>query len=166
LKWEERAMGRVSGRVCIVTGAAQGIGRAIGEALLDEGANVCFADINAEKVIAVAVEKDGRAQRSGSRVTFATVDVTQRDQVRAVIAHTVDAFGALDVMFNNAGVDRPMSFLEVTEENSHFIMNINWLCCMIGMQEAAHQMIAQGSGGQIINTASIASRQGFENVAP
>jgi len=159
-------MGRISGRVCIITGAAQGIGRAIGEALLDAGADVCFADINAEKVAAVADENTGRAQLSGGRVTFARVDVTQRNQVRAMIAHTVDTFGKLDVMFNNAGVNRPMNFLEVTEDNWHFIMNVNGLGCMIGIQEAARQMIAQGNGGKIINTASIASRQGFDNVAP
>jgi meso-butanediol dehydrogenase/(S,S)-butanediol dehydrogenase/diacetyl reductase len=159
-------MGRVSGRSCIVTGAAQGIGRAVAEALLEEGADVCFADINADKVLQIAEENGARARASGGRVTFAPVDVTDREQVRAMIAHTVEAFGKLDVKFNNAGVNRPMNFLDVTEENWHFIMDINGLGCMIGIQEAARQMIAQGSGGKIINTASIASRQGFGNVAP
>jgi meso-butanediol dehydrogenase/(S,S)-butanediol dehydrogenase/diacetyl reductase len=86
--------------------------------------------------------------------------------VKAMISHAVATFGKLDVMFNNAGVNRPMNFLEVTEENWHFIMGVNGLGCLIGMQEAAHQMIAQGNGGKIINTASIASRQGYDNVAP
>ncbi|GGH33066.1 meso-butanediol dehydrogenase / (S,S)-butanediol dehydrogenase / diacetyl reductase [Cribrihabitans marinus] len=159
-------MGRVSGRACIVTGAAQGIGRAIGEALLDEGADVCFADINADKAAQVAQENSDRALAGGGRVTHAAVDVTDRQQVRAMIAHTVDTFGKLDVKFNNAGVNKPMNFLDVTEDNWNFIMGINGLGCMIGMQEAARQMIAQGSGGKIVNTASIASRQGFDNVAP
>ncbi|PIV75599.1 MAG: shikimate dehydrogenase [Rhodobacteraceae bacterium CG17_big_fil_post_rev_8_21_14_2_50_65_11] len=159
-------MGRVSGRACIVTGAAQGIGRAIGEALLDEGADVCFADINADKVAEVAARNEGRARDGGGRVMSATVDVTDRAQVREMIAKTVEAFGKLDVKFNNAGVNKPMNFLDVTEENWSFIMDINGLGCLIGMQEAARQMIAQGHGGKIINTASIASRQGFDNVAP
>lgn len=159
-------MTRVSGRSCIVTGAAQGIGRAIGEALLDEGALVCFADINAEKVAAVAQANMRRAADAGGQVTHAAVDVTDRAQVQDMIAHTVATFGRLDVKFNNAGVNKPMNFLDVTESNWHFIMNINGLGCMIGMQEAAKQMIAQGGGGKIINTASIASRQGFDNVAP
>lgn len=159
-------MGRVSGRSCIVTGAAQGIGRAIGEVLLEEGADVCFADINAEKVAQVAQANAARAHASGGRVTHAAVDVTDREQVRQMIAHTVDVFGKLDVKFNNAGVNKPMNFLDVTEENWRFIMDINGLGCMIGMQEAAKQMIAQGGGGKIINTASVASRQGFDNVAP
>jgi len=159
-------MGRVSGRSCIVTGAARGIGRAIGEALLDEGADVCFADINADQVRAVADANAARAAAGGGRVTATAVDVTRRDQVRAMIDSAVDAFGKLDVKFNNAGVNKPMNFLDVTEDNWNFIMGVNGLGCMIGMQEAARQMIAQGTGGKIVNTASIASRQGFDNVAP
>ena len=157
-------MGRVSDRVCIVTGAGRGIGRAIGEALLAEGAKVCFADINGEAVKTLADAANSRGQ--AGHATWAQVDVTNRQQVRAMIAHTVDTFGRLDVKFNNAGVNRPMNFLDVTEENWHFIMDVNGLGCMIGMQEAARQMIAQGTGGKIVNTASIASRQGFDNVAP
>jgi len=159
-------MGQVSGRSCIVTGAAQGIGRAIAEALLDEGADVCFADLNAEKVASVAAANVDRAAKSGGKVTHYSVDVTKRDQVRAMIAHAVSEFGKLDVKFNNAGVNKPMNFLDVTEENWKFIMDINAMGVLIGTQEAALQMIAQGSGGKIINTASIASRQGFDNVAP
>ncbi|WP_417817812.1 SDR family NAD(P)-dependent oxidoreductase [Tritonibacter scottomollicae] len=159
-------MGRMTGRSCIVTGAAQGIGRAIGEALLDEGADVCFADINGTLAAKVAEANQSRASDHGGRVTWAEVDVTNRQQVREMIAKTVEAFGKLDVKFNNAGVNRPMNFLDVTEDNWHFIMNVNGLGCLIGMQEAAKQMIAQGTGGKIVNTASIASRQGFDNVAP
>jgi meso-butanediol dehydrogenase/(S,S)-butanediol dehydrogenase/diacetyl reductase len=70
------------------------------------------------------------------------------------------------VKFNNAGVNKPMNFLDVTEDNWNFVMGVNGLGCLIGMQEAARQMIAQGGGGKIVNTASIASRQGFDNVAP
>ncbi|WP_300063010.1 SDR family oxidoreductase [uncultured Roseobacter sp.] len=159
-------MGRVSDRVCIVTGAAQGIGRAIGEALLDEGAKVCFADINSDKVAGVAEANRCRMNGRADAVAWAQVDVTNRDEVRAMVAHTVETFGRLDVTFNNAGVNKPMNFMDVTEDNWNFIMGVNGLGCMIGMQEAARQMIAQGTGGKIINTASIASRQGFDNVAP
>ncbi|WP_120635853.1 SDR family NAD(P)-dependent oxidoreductase [Ruegeria sp. EL01] len=159
-------MSRVAGRSCIVTGAARGIGRAIGEALLSEGADVCFADVTGDKVAEVAAENRDRAKENGAKVTHVAVDVTDRAQVRAMIDHTVDVFGKLDVKFNNAGVNKPMNFMDVTEDNWNFIMGVNGLGCMIGMQEAARQMIAQGSGGKIINTASIASRQGFDNVAP
>ena len=159
-------MGRVSERVCIVTGAGRGIGRAIGEALLDEGAKVCFADINGAQVAQVAEENRSRLNDRAGNVISTRVDVTDRGQVRDMIAHTVDAFGRLDVKFNNAGVNKPMNFMDVTEDNWNFIMGVNGLGCMIGMQEAARQMISQGTGGKIVNTASIASRQGFDNVAP
>ena len=157
-------MGRVSGRSCIVTGAAQGIGRAIAEALLEEGASVCFADINGKKV--AEITDLNRSAHNESRVTHVQVDVTDREAVRAMIDHTVAMFGKLDVKFNNAGVNKPMNFLDVTEENWRFINDVNGLGCLIGMQEAAQQFIRQGTFGKIINTASIASRQGFDNVAP
>ncbi len=159
-------MGRMSDRTCVVTGAARGIGRAIGEALLDEGANVCFADVDGDQAAAVVQQNAARAKSGGGHAIHAAVDVTDRTQVCSMIERAVERFGKLDVQFNNAGVNKPMNFLDVTEENWNFIMGVNGLGCMIGMQEAARQMIAQGSGGKIINTASIASRQGFDNVAP
>ncbi len=159
-------MGSMTGRSCIVTGAAQGIGRAIGEALLDEGGDVCFADLNGDKAAEVAAANEERAGKSGGNVMAATVDVTARDQVKEMIAKAVERFGKLDVKFNNAGVNKPMNFLDVTEDNWDLIMRINALGVLIGMQEAAKQMIEQGSGGKIVNTASIAGRQGYDNVAP
>ncbi len=158
-------MGIMTGRSCIVTGAAQGIGRAIGEALLEEGADVCFADLNGGKAAEVAADNERRASENGGAVMAAAVDVTERDQVRAMIARAVEKFGKLDVKFNNAGVNKPMNFLDVTEENWNFIMRVNGLGVLIGIQEAAKQMIGQGGGGKIVNTASIAGRQGYDNVA-
>ena len=159
-------MGRVSGRSCIVTGAARGIGRAIGEALLDEGADLCFADIDGDTAERAARENEERADRNGGKVAWAKVDVTEREQVQEMIGIAVSAFGKLDVKFNNAGINKPMNLLDVTEDNWNTIMKVNGLGVLIGMQEAAKQMIRQGTGGKIVNTASIASRQGFDNVAP
>jgi meso-butanediol dehydrogenase/(S,S)-butanediol dehydrogenase/diacetyl reductase len=156
----------VEGRVCIVTGAARGIGRAIAEALLDDGAKVCVADVNADLAASVAEANRKRLGATEGTVISAGVDVRDRAQTRRMIEDTVAAFGRLDVMFNNAGVNKPMNFLDVTEENWSFIMDVNGLGCLVGMQEAARQMIAQGGGGKIVNNASIASRQGFDNVAP
>jgi meso-butanediol dehydrogenase/(S,S)-butanediol dehydrogenase/diacetyl reductase len=161
----------VEGRACIVTGAARGIGRAIAEALLDQGAKVCFADVNAEQVAEVAAQNRARHDGPDSAVMSVGVDVRNRAQVRDMIDRTAAQFGRLDVMFNNAGVNRPMNFLDVTEDNWQLIMDVNGLGCLIGMQEAARQMIAQGPAadgtvGKIVNTASVASRQGFDNVAP
>jgi meso-butanediol dehydrogenase / (S,S)-butanediol dehydrogenase / diacetyl reductase len=154
--------GRVSGKTCIVTGAAQGIGAAIGRGLAREGANVTFADVNQNLAESVAAD----VRTSDDKAIACQVDVTKRDQVQALIQRTVDEFGRLDVMFNNAGVNKPQNFLETTEENWDFIMKVNGLGVLIGIQEAAKQMIKQGSGGKIVNTASVAGRQGFDNVAP
>lgn len=153
---------RMDGKVCVITGAAQGIGQAIGMRLISEGAKVVFADLDGEKAEAAARE----AREAGGEAISVAVDVSRRDQVKSLIETTVSEFGELNVMFNNAGVNKPQSFLETTEENWEFVMRVNGLGVLLGIQEAAKQMIAQGTGGKIINTASIAGRQGFDNVAP
>ncbi len=153
---------RVEGEVCIITGAARGIGKAIGMRLASEGASVVFADINAEEAESAAA----RCREQGGKAISAQVDVTKRDQVKAMIDKTVAEFGRLDVMFNNAGVNKPQDFLKTTEENWHWIMTINGLGVLIGIQEAARQMIKQGNGGKIVNTASVGGRQGYDNIAP
>lgn len=161
-------MGRVDGRAIIVTGAAQGMGRAAATRLVEEGASVTFADLDGDKAEAAAEQA---AATSGGRAIAVAVDVRKRDQVKAAVDATVAAFGRLDVIFNNAGVNRPQKFLETTEDNWRFIMDVNALGVLIGMQEAAKQMIKQGRrgefGGKIINTTSIVGRQGLDpNVAP
>ena len=88
---------------------------------------------------------------------------TSRDRasVRALVADVVAAFGRLDVMFNNAGISKTLHFMETTEADFERIMRVNGLGVLIGTQEAARQMIAQGGGGKIVNTASIAGKQGY-----
>src|SRR4051812_46624070 len=107
------------------------------------------------------VKIDGKQRALGVKV-----DVTKREQIRAAVDATVKEFGALNVVFNNAGVNKPMNFLDVTEENWDFIMKVNALGVLLGCQEGAKQMIKQGTGGKIINTASVAGRQGYVNIAP
>ena len=153
---------KLEDKVAIVTGSARGIGKAIGMRVASEGASVVFADLNGEAAEVAAAE----CRERGGKAISAAVDVTSRDQVKAMIDKTGVEFGQLDIMFNNAGVNKPQHFLETTEENWHWIMNTNGLGVLIGIQEAAKQMIKQGHGGKIINTASIAGRQGFDNVAP
>ena len=159
-------MGRLSNRTCMVTGSARGIGRAIGDVLLREGANVVYADRDPGVSDVAAKARERVGGETAGKASFAVVDVTSRSETRAAIEKAVGEFGSLDVMFNNAGMNKPMNFLDVTEENWDMIMRVNGLGVLIGMQEAARQMIAQGTGGKIINTASIAGRQGYDNIAP
>ena len=153
---------RLDGKVCVVTGAARGIGKGIGLRLASEGASVVFADIQAEQAEEAAAE----ARNQGGKAISAYVDVTDREAVRAMVDKAVSEFGKLDVIFNNAGINRPLHFLDVTEENWEKIMRVNALGVLICTQEAAKQMIKQGTGGKIINTASIAGRQGYANIIP
>jgi meso-butanediol dehydrogenase / (S,S)-butanediol dehydrogenase / diacetyl reductase len=151
---EENVSGSVQDKSVIVTGAGRGIGAEIARDLAKNGAKVCVADLNENAAQKVAASL-------GSPAIGVRVDVANRDSVKAMIASTVKAFGRLDVIFNNAGISQTCQFMDVTEDDWHRIMNVNGLGVLIGMQEAARQMKAQGTGGKIINTASIAGKQGY-----
>lgn len=153
---------RLTDRTIIVTGGASGIGEAIGHGLAREGANVVIADLNLEAGRRVA----DAITALGGAASAVRVDVTARESVRLGIEHAVARHGRLDAYFNNAGVNEPKKFLDVTEENFEFIMRVNALGVLIGIQEAARQFLAQGTGGKVVNTASIAGRTGFPNFAP
>ena len=156
-------MARLDEKVVMITGGAQGIGEGIARRLAAEGALVAIADLNGDKAKAVAasLESEGAGGAIG-----VSADVGDRGQVQAAIKAVVDRFGRLDVLFNNAGFNKPLPFLEVDETNFNSIMRVNAWGVMVGIQEGAKQMIAQGGGGKIINTASIAGRQGYAEFAP
>jgi meso-butanediol dehydrogenase/(S,S)-butanediol dehydrogenase/diacetyl reductase len=155
-------MGRVQDRVVIVTGGAGGIGAAGCRAIAAEGGKVLVADLDgdAARTVAQAIVADGGTADSTA------VDVTDRSQVQAMIRKAVESFGELNVIFNNAGMNRPRGFMDVDEENFEQIVRVNTWGVIVCTQEAARQMIAQGSGGKIVNTGSIASRQGFWDFVP
>jgi meso-butanediol dehydrogenase/(S,S)-butanediol dehydrogenase/diacetyl reductase len=155
-------MGRVQDRVVIVTGGAGGIGAATCHAVAAEGAKVVVADLDAAAAGAVA---EAIIANGGSAVSVG-VDVTDRVQVQAMIQEAVESFGTLNVIFNNAGMNRPRDFMDVDEENFEQILRVNTWSVIVCTQEAARQMIAQGNGGKIINTGSIAGRQGFWDFTP
>jgi meso-butanediol dehydrogenase/(S,S)-butanediol dehydrogenase/diacetyl reductase len=149
--------GLVNNKVAIVTGAARGIGAGIATDLAEKGAHVVIADLNADAAQLTA----SKISSAGGSAIAVAVDVSSRKSVKALIEETISRFGRLVVMFNNAGISQTCPFLEVTEEDFDRIMKINGLGVLIGTQEAAKQMIAQGHGGKIVNTASIAGKQGY-----
>jgi meso-butanediol dehydrogenase/(S,S)-butanediol dehydrogenase/diacetyl reductase len=153
---------RLNDRTIVITGAASGIGAGFASGLAAEGAAVVVADLNIDAAQQVA---DGIVA-DGGRAIAVRVDVTDRDQVRAGIARTIEEFGRLDVYFNNAGVNKPEKFLDITKEAWDLILNVNAFSVVIGTQEAARQFLRQGTGGKIVNTASIAGRTGFPSFAP
>lgn len=157
---------RLSGKNCLITGAARGMGAAVAEHYAAQGANVCVADLNIEGCEEVSKRIN---DKEGGKAIAVKLNVTERDQVKAAVKATVDAFGSLNVMVNNAGINKPLMFLDITEENWHQIMDVNALGCLLGMQEAAKQMIEQGKENgpyKILNVGSILCRQAFDDVVP
>jgi meso-butanediol dehydrogenase/(S,S)-butanediol dehydrogenase/diacetyl reductase len=153
--------GRLEGQRIIVTGGGRGIGAEMAKALAKEGGSIAVADIDE----GIARETAQVIERAGGRAIAVRVDVRDRKSVAAMIDATVEAFGGLDTIFNNAGIAQVRPFLEITEEDWRNVMDVNGLGVLIGMQEAAKRMIAQGTGGSIVNTASIAGKQGYEPLA-
>src|SRR3982751_5706782 len=99
---------RLDGKVAIVTGGAQGIGKAISLRFAKEGAAVVVADLNEDSANAVSTE----ITASGGRATAAAVDVRNQDQVHRLVDRSVEAFGGVDILVNNAGVGKIIPFLE------------------------------------------------------
>jgi len=156
---------RLAGKNVLITGGAQGMGAAIGEYYAAQGAKVCLGDINVDGCQEVAA----RINAAGGEAIGVALDVTNREQMAKAVEATVGAFGSINVMLNNAGINKPLMFLDVTEENFRKILDVNALGVLIGMQEAAKQMIKQGRQDypyKIINVGSILSRQAFDDVVP
>lgn len=155
-------MGRLDQKRVLITGAGSGIGAGFATAMANEGATIGILDLNLEAAQKVA---DQIVSDGGSAIALAA-DVADRSQMAAAIQKFVAFASGLDVIFNNAGFNKPMPLLEVTEENFNAIMRVNGLGVLIGIQEAAKVMISQGTGGKIINTSSVAGRQGYPDFAP
>jgi len=154
-------MGRVAGKSIVVTGSGSGMGRAFVLALAREGATVGVLDMRPDAAEGVRDE----VVAAGGKAIALCADVSRRDQVAAALDSFVETAGRLDVLFNNAGFNRPMHLMDVTEENWHSIMNVNALGTLIGIQEGARRMIPNKSG-KIVNTSSIAGRQGYPSFTP
>ena len=143
----------LDGKVAVVTGGASGLGRATVERFLAEGARVLIADVEDERGQAVAATL-------GPNAFFRRTDVSDPNQVGALVAAAVEKFGGLHVMVNNAGVSGTMHrrFLDDDLADFHRIMAVNVLGVMAGTRDAARHMAANG-GGSIINMTSIGGIQ-------
>ncbi len=139
--------------VAIVTGAAQGIGHAIALRLAQDGFSVVVADRRQDALVSIVEE----IQVLGGQVLSLAVDVTQAEQRERMVQNTVEHFQRLDVLVNNAGIQRIAMPLDVTEEHWDALMNVNakavYFCC----QSALKHMTSQQSGC-IVNIASIAGK--------
>jgi len=147
-------------RVAIVTGGASGIGRGIALGLARAGANVAIADINAEAAARVVAEIQAAG---GPRALAIKTDVASAVSVDAMVAETVRAFGHLDILVNNAGIAPSHPLVDFPEEDWDRTVAINLKGYFLCGRAAARQMIAQGTGGNIINISSKSGIRGSAN---
>ena len=143
-------MGRLDGKVAVITGAASGFGEGMAKRFAEEGAKVVVADLNAKGAERVAGE-------IGADAVAVTADVTQREDIEAMVKAALDAFGAIDIMVNNAGYTHTNgSLLEVDEDTFDLIGAVNMKAIYHSTRCVVPLMQAQG-GGSIITTASTAA---------
>ncbi|MBB2169412.1 acetoin reductase [Gluconacetobacter aggeris] len=147
----------IAGKVALVTGGAQGIGRGIALRLARDGADVALVDLKAEALASVAAE----IEAIGRRATIFVADVGDREQVRAAVGHAAQVLGGFDIMVNNAGIAQVKALASVTPEDVERIFRINVQGVLWGIQAAADRFIALGRKGKIINACSIAGHDGF-----
>ncbi len=146
--------GRLTGKTALVTGSSRGIGRAIALRFGREGARVGVT-YNKEEAMALRVRDE--LQNMGAEALCTHLDVTRRSSVRQALTMLVERWGRLDVLVNNAGINKRGRFEETTDEDWDLIMSVNlkgpFICC----QEAFPFMVSQ-KGGRIINIASVAGQ--------
>ena len=143
---------RLENKVAVVTGAASGIGKAIAEKFISEGAKVVFADVNSDDTL-VAGFKDS--------AFFVKCDVSKSADVENLVAVAIKHFGHLDIMVNNAGIGGLGGIMDVTDESWNKTIGINLSGVMFGMRAAANAMKKAGKGGAIINMSSILGSVGM-----
>jgi NAD(P)-dependent dehydrogenase (short-subunit alcohol dehydrogenase family) len=160
--------GLIAGKVAIVTGAGSGVGRAAVQLFTEHGAKVIAADIDRASV----EESVALARKAGGDARAAVCNVADEAAVNDAVRAAVEAYGRLDIMYNNAGITASISaggqlktVLDVSMEEIQRIEAVNVHGVIFGCRAAIRQFVAQTGGGAIVNTASIAGLIGFGGVA-
>ena len=142
----------LAGKVAIVTGGNSGIGKAVVLGLAQAGANIVIDYVANEQA---TEDLEAQIVALGDRAIGVDADVSKVEDLERLIAAAVKAFGRVDIMVNNAGIETRTSILDTTEGQFDKVMAINVKSAFFGTQLAAKQMIAQGDGGRIINITSV-----------
>lgn len=146
---------RLAGRKAIVTGAGQGIGRAIALKMASEGADVAIAERNPDTGERVAREVEGRGQKA----LFHEIDVAVREQVERFVAMTLKQWGRIDILVNNAGFDRGGTLLKIKEEDWDAVLSVHLKGSFHCIQAVVPHMI-ENRYGKIVNISSIYGKVG------
>ena len=144
---------KLKDKVAVITGSARGIGRAIAEAMVLEGARVVITDRDGG-------EAARTAQALGDAAVAIRADVSKPDEIEALFAETVKAFGRVDILVNNAGIGAARLVLDIGLEEWERIIRINLTGAFLCSQQAARRMILQGTGGKIVNIVSLSGQKG------
>ena len=144
---------RLKGKTALITGGARGIGAAIAEAYVREGARVCVADI-------LEAEAMETSQRIGNDSFACRLDVTKQDSIAACISEVERRAGGIDILVSNAAVFDMAPIGGITEQSYERVFSINVKGLLFTLQAVAQSMMARGKGGRIINIASQAGRRG------
>ena len=150
----------LEGQVAVVTGAAQGIGAACAERLTQDGAAVALWDVDDARGEALAQ----RLVTSGHRATYLRCDVAKKAEVDAAVAATLQAFGRIDGLVNNAGIFKAANFLDITEADWNAVLAVNLTGAFLVGQAVARVMAAQG-GGAIVNMSSVNGVMAIPSIA-
>ena len=155
-------MGRVSGKVALITGGASGLGREAAERLVEEGARVLVTDIN-------QIDGEAVAKSLGSNGAFARHDVTKEEEWVIATQKALEVFGRLDILVNSAGIGTMNSVEDCSLEEWRHVMAVNgdgvFLGCKYGVAAIKQTSTGEGSGGSIINISSVSGLIGGHNLA-
>jgi len=147
--------GRLNDRTAIITGASRGIGRATALLFAGEGAAVVVADVNTD----AGSEVVESIQSDGGTASFVSVDVTDSDQVQAMIDHAVEMYGGVDILVNNAGITKDATLKKMSEEAFDQVVDVN-LKGVFNCTKAALPALTDSDHGRVLNAASVVGLYG------
>jgi 2-deoxy-D-gluconate 3-dehydrogenase len=145
---------KLDGKVAIITGAARGLGQGMAVGLAEAGADIALVDI------LDMAESKAKIEALGRKCIAVTADLSKKESVDTIVNATVEQLGGIDILFNNAGIIRRAPITEFAEKDWDDVMDINIRTLFFLSQAVGKQMIEQGRGGKIVNTASMLSFQG------
>lgn len=153
---------RLDGMAALVTGASSGNGRAIARRFAEEGASVTVADVREDPRMGGEPTHE-RIRGAGGEAQYVHCDVSSIADLQAAVEATVDAYGSLDIMVNNAGVERQLPIEDAEESDYDWLMEINLKGVYFGCQAAIRQMTEQDGESVIVNMSSIGGIRGLDN---